>query len=115
MQASNIISHIIFISEGTVYGKYEWPAGAEYCVVYKARAWPSEYSATSTSVRFFNDEATLDAWLDEMACWESEAGNSFACAVYEWDLGPNFRPGLSQAPYLLRGIHEANPDTHLVP
>lgn len=71
----------------------DWPADAEYCVVYRHSTWPvgweKELDGTPRRhVDFFRTQEDLDAWVHEKHHWMRLEDNYVAYQGYSWDFGP---------------------------
>lgn len=66
---------------------HDWPADAEFCVVYNTSTWPCGWGKESR-VEFFPSKAKLETWFAEMREWSRLEDNYFAAQAYAWDFGP---------------------------
>ena len=66
----------------------EWPADAEFKLVYKNKTWPRGWDEGFT--RYFTSQVELDLFLLDKWRWTMEEDNGFIGHIYKWDLGPEF-------------------------
>ena len=72
----------------------EWPADAEFAVVYSYSTWPMGWD-TESHVRFFSNREELDIWVKVQHEWTRYEDNHVAYQAYQWDLGPNLMDDVS--------------------
>jgi hypothetical protein len=75
-------------------GGKDWPADAEFAVVYNHSTWPCGWGDES-HVEFFTSEDDMQKWVARQHDWAKCEDNYVAYQVYEWDLGPQRRYDLA--------------------
>lgn len=72
----------------------DWPANAEYCVLYRCSTWPIGWAVELSGrprrhVEFFQNKAALDAWIEKQREWSRLEDNYIAFQAYGWAWGPH--------------------------
>ena len=79
-----LIGHVDSHAAATNAG--HWPDDAVYCVEYRLKAWPTDFSKHT---RFFSDAYALTKWYDGYVEWSRSEDNYFELdRMFIWDLGP---------------------------